>query len=344
MNRIKRALNEGYIILEKNLREHMGNSKHNAKKEARKKGLPANRIGGLRSPKSLITYKSHLKKFILSVGSEYLWLAHIGDYESLVAQYLQRLVDEYNIGRGYSAFTIGVIASALGATFKRSKTSFGIKLPKRKSSEIKNSRNQVKSDVYFKNLDKYGDAFNIALATGSRKGGLIKLSAGNIRKDRFGGYEIFLDEKNGMTRWTKVLPDLTEKVIEILHNPEGPIVKGKRRIFDKHDIPSGTHEWRAAYNMNLYRYYEKLIIEGKIKKPNYANGKSKFYCMRGTRKGEVLDRWILKMISKQTGHGPERECLIANNYIRKGFGLHTLAYKEYNNECVLDLVKKSKMS
>jgi hypothetical protein len=77
-----------------------------------------------------------------------------------------------------------------------------------------------------------------------------------------------MDEKNGKTCWAKVLPDLAERVIEIFNNPIGPIEKGKKRIFNKHDIPSGTHEWRAAYCMNLYRFYEKLIKEGKIKKPS----------------------------------------------------------------------------
>lgn len=330
MNRIKRSLNEGYAKLEKNLSEHMGMSKHNAKQEASQKGFPTNRLVGIYSFATLKTYKSYLKTFVRTEGPKYLWLAHISDYESLVSVYLQRLVDDYFMGAGYSPFTIGTIASALGATFERSKTSFGVKMPKRKSSEIRNSRKQVKSDDRYKNLDKYGDAFNVSLATGARKGGLIKLNFDDIQKNKFGMYEVCLDEKNGKKRCALVLPDFEEKVIEILKNPKGPFVKGRQRVFNRLDIPKGTHEWRAGYCMNLYRFYEKLIKEGKIKKPVYANGKFEFYCMRGDRKGEVFDRWILKMISKETGHGPNRDDLIANNYIRKGFGLYTLAYMVYN--------------
>lgn len=266
-------------------------NKHEAKSKARQQsyenGEQFKQVKGIYSFNTLKSYDKAATQFIKYVLKHHSEVKTLGDCKKYVHEYLQ---DQQN--RGLSAWTTHLHGSALASVFDCDKKSFDFDFPQRKRADITRSRSASTSHDRVS-----GERFNrikeFLIATGARRCGLMRLTKDDLR-EREGGLEIHLREKNGMERWARVLPDKEDVVREIFNTSTGYAANdGTIHLFHKSDVPTSlpTHSYRAEYARAMY---SQLGLEGK------ATGK--LYHCRKDRAGEVFDKGILTELSKQIGH------------------------------------------
>lgn len=216
-------------------------------------------------------------------------------------QYVHKYLKEL-ISKGYSAATIKKYAHALARAYACEVSDFGVELPKRKRADITRSRHEVKSDARFKG-ERYEKVREFARGVGARNDGLRKLRACDIRVRERGGYEVFLDEKGGKTRWARVLPDFEDIVLECFAEARS---RGENApLFERGELDHhvDVHACRAEYARMAYEQYER---EG------YATGQ--LYRCRNERYGEVYDKGVLIEVSRDLGHN--RCDVVVNHYMK----------------------------
>ena len=280
-----------------------GEKKHDVKAAARKECTSSGgtdnaylHIKGLFSYRSFQTYCSDISTFAN-------WAASNTNAKDMASakQYVHKYLKELQ-SRGLSAYTIKKYAHALARAYGGDISDFGIEFEKRLRKNITRSRKAVSSDSRFTG-EKYEDARRFSRATGARYGGMEKIRACDIRPREQGGYEVFLDEKGGKTRWARVLPEYEDFVLSRFSKARK---HGETaRLFPKGalDHHIDIHACRAEYARAAYDRYE---AEG------YATGR--LYRCRNERYGEVYDKGVLLAVSRDLGHS--RCDVVVNNYLR----------------------------
>lgn len=211
-----------------------------------------------------------------------------------VDEYLTYLIDDKR-----SAWAIATAKSALAKVFQVESTQF-IKTPPRERVNIKRSRVPAKRD---KNISKKREA---------RLGQFT--SAFDLRREEMEMIEAEdLFFKNGVpylkvTKGTKGGKHRIAKIKGITDEETRDLVtwiqSKKGRLFPTLSSNYDNHHYRAVYAMRLYKKHARPV--NKIPKKER-------YVMRKERRGEVLDRVAMKIVSKNLGHN--RIDVIAQSYL-----------------------------
>jgi len=298
MTQIKHELIQG---LKKYIR--FGTKKQQVKEEAR---AEYRKNGGSKDgflhPKGLFSFKS-FRTYCSDISTFARWAAENTNAKDArsAKQYVHKYLKEL-IAKGRSAPTIKKYAHALARAYDCDIEDFGVELPERKRADITRSRQEVKSDERFKG-ERYERVREFARGTGGRNDGLMKIRACDIRPREGGGYEVYLDEKGGKKRWARVLPQYEDIVLERFDEARE---RGEEaRLFTKGELDHhvDVHACRAEYARMSYEQYEH---EG------YASGK--LYRCRNERYGDVYDKGVLIMVSRDLGHN--RCDVVVSHYMK----------------------------
>lgn len=279
---------------------HIGQSKHAAKleklKQAKSHDIPYKPVRGIYSSATMKTYRKACEQFSSFLREKHPELKRFSDGKPYIAEWLTGLEDTH------SAWTLATYGMALCSAFSMEKKDIGFQFPKRKRENIVRSRKDYPS---YKDSDpKYDDARLFCMATGARRGGIMKVRKGDIRQKEDGTYEVFFREKNNMSGWRQVLPEYQDEVLRIFNESRGyKMPNGEVRLFHKSALPDELHSYRGIYCCKLYEYYEQNNL--------YATGE--MYHCRGDMKGLTFDKGILRECSKQMFHS--RLDVIVTNYL-----------------------------
>ena len=298
MSRYSRLRHE--LVENINSQVKFGQSKHEAKqkaiKEAHERGERFTAMSGIYSYTTQNCYIEEADRFAR-------WV--VSNFNCKTAKSAKQYVRNYikkDIGRGLSPWTIHTRAFALASAFKCPVRDFGVDLPKRERRLITRSRLHTRSDEQTL-APKYEKLRQFARATGARRGGLEKLRANDLRERAGGGLEIHLLEKGGKHRWARVNPNSEAIVREYFD-------RARERGEDELVFPKGTlsnrvdiHACRAEYARDMYSVYESENCENGI-----------LYICRNERKGEIYDKGILMLVSRDLGHS--RCDVVVNHYMR----------------------------
>ena len=277
-----------------------GESKHEAKKqairEARENGERFTAIQGIYSYTTLNCYIEETERFVRWAVTRF----NCKDEKS-AKQYVRNYLKD-NIDRHLSAWTIHTRAFALACAFQCPVRDFGVELPKRERKHIVRSRLHTKTDEQTK-ADKYERIREFARATGARRGGLMRLRACDLREREGGGLEVHLLEKGGKHRWARVNPN-REGIVRYFFDRarergENALVFDRRELSKRLDI----HACRGEYTREMYAVYEAENC-----------GSGRLYKCRNERRGDVYDKGILLLVSKDLGHS--RCDVVVNHYMR----------------------------
>jgi hypothetical protein len=290
-----------YELIENiNSQVKFGQSKHEVKRQAikaaREKGERFTAVQGIYSYSTRDSYIKETERFARWVTSNFNCKS-TKSAKQYVHNYIKR-----DIERGLSPWTIHTRAFALASAFRCPVSDFGVDLPKRERRLITRSRLHTRSDEQTTAL-KYDRLRQFARATGARRGGLEKLRANDLREREGGGLEIHLLEKGGKHRWARVNPHSEAIVREYFdlarERGEDALVFPKGTLSNRVDI----HACRGEYARDMYQIYES---------ENRGNGN--LYKCRNERKGDVYDKGILMLVSKDLGHS--RCDVVVNHYMR----------------------------
>lgn len=251
---------------------------------------------GLFSTKSFRTYCSDISTYARWAVNN----TNAKDARS-AKQYVHKYLKEL-IAKGRSSATIKKYAHALARAYGCEVRDFGVELPDRKRADITRSRNAVKSDERFKS-ERYERVREFARGIGARNGGLHRLRAQDIREREMGGYEVFLREKGGKERWARVLPKYESIVLERFSQARE---HGKNAfLFERGELDHhvDVHACRAEYSRMSYEQYE-----------HEGCSTGRLYRCRNERYGEVYDKGVLMMVSRDLGHN--RCDVVVNHYMK----------------------------
>ncbi len=267
----------------------IGQSRHEAKKEAKKEGkqTPA----GIYSWYTYNTYKKHCIYFAEWCKKTY-GCKSIEGAKKHIQDYL-----DYRIGKGLSAWTIKMEASAIAKMFGSSTSDLKLITPDRKREDIKRSRKDCKHDKHI-SKEKHKDIIDFCKGCGLRRHELAQLKTENIKILGEYVYVEVLQGKGGKRRTVEVLPEYREH-IESYYNDENIGEYIFKEIPQNLDI----HSYRASYACELYKSLERPL-DSLIRE-------QKYYC-KGDMKGNVYDKKAMLKVSKMLGHN--RINVIASNY------------------------------
>ncbi len=196
-------------------------------------------------------------------------------------EYLQKLLDE-----GKSPYTLKTIRSALAKLYGEPGKNFTVDIPKRRRKDIKRSRGPVAMDAHF-NPEKHQALITFCKATGLRRMEVSALRGTDFIVHEGYLYVIVRRGKGGKKRLVPVLPEYTKQVHEMM------VRAGEGKVFKVIPAAMDVHSYRAGYTDALYRLLARPIEE--IPK------KERYYC-RCDRKGVILDRTAMLLVSRALGH------------------------------------------
>ncbi len=276
---------------------HFGESKHQAKMEAREKCQRENKayetIHGIFSTTTLNNYDKICKRFV-----EWIMENHrnevktYADSMQFAAEWLSK-----KEGEGLSAWSLNLYGSALASSFGGiSKHDLGYSYPARERKNIIRNRNDNLSGHYATRRQR--NAHKMLCATGCRRSEMLRLRKEDFRKQvdgdgrETGCLEVYKRGKGGIKRWCLVNPQYTDFVKDFLQNAVTYSHAGEERLFQKNDLPKeGIHSIRSVYACDLYQYFLKN---------GYASGE--IYHCRKELAGYFYDKGILKEVSYNLQH------------------------------------------
>ena len=213
--------------------------------------------------------------------------------------------------QGYSAYTVKLQASALAKLYGCSTKDF-IKTNPRRRADIMRSRGKASRDSHFSEKN-HADLVLFCKATGLRRRELSLLTGDKLVIDRTNRY-IRIDRggKGGRKRYAPIIGNTDEvnRIIEMMQNAYF------KKVFEK--IPNGAdiHGYRADYAVRLYklvaRNIEKIPFD-RIHAKNNTRYQSDVYVCKKDRKGVLLDKYALRIVSKALGHN--RINVVAEHYL-----------------------------
>lgn len=280
-----------------NNQTHFGESKHQAKMEAREKCHQENKhyetIHGIYSTDTLKNYNKVCKRFV-----EWIMETHRNEVKTyadcmpFAAEWLMQKENE-----GLSAWSLNLYGSALASSFGGiSKHDLGFSYPKRERKNIVRNRNDALTEHYCTKRQR--EAHKMLRATGCRRSELLRLRKEDFRKQvdedgrETGCLEVFKRGKGGIKRWCLVNPKYNGFVTDFLKNAVTYPYAGEERLFQKNDVPKeGIHSLRSVYACDLYHYF---LANG------YSTGE--IYHCRKELAGHSYDKGILKEVSYNLQH------------------------------------------
>ena len=288
------------MIKELNKECKFGQSKHQAKEEARAKGENPALVSGIYSQSTYNSYLKVNKQFIGDTIRSHREVKSIFGCKKYVREFLEKKEEA-----GLSAWTLNQYGSALAKTFHCSKNDFDYDYPSRNRADIKRCRGTSSSD-YQSPEEKYAVGKLLVKATGCRRAEAMRLRKEDFRERSDGNLEVYKRGKGGIERWCLVNPQYSDQVREIVRSAETHNFNGEDRILLKSDLPkSSIHDLRADYARDLYDFFEN--------RGDVANGKI-YYCKKELV-GYSYDKGILKEVSENLQHS--RPSVVASNYLWK---------------------------
>lgn len=285
----------GYLAHQKiNSMLRFGESKHQAKAEARKEALEKgekwnpSKVEGIFSIKTTEAYRQTINEFCLW-HKESGYKQYIRDLDAIpkdrVIEYLQHRQD-----KGLSAWTVSKDMAALNKVFGYDITKSEAHLNNRSLDNIKRSRDNVYTDN--RDFSKYKDSILVAEGTGIRRQSITVIQPGDFKRDDKGNViSVAVIEKGGKYREAPVLESYQKAITEIVDSkPSG------EAMFKDYNIHIDNHALRAEYANNLY--YELLD------KQEYNSNET----YRGYNKE------IIQEVSKALGHN--RLNVVVEHYLR----------------------------
>lgn len=211
-----------------------------------------------------------------------------------VDEYLQICLDE-----GLSPSTLKLKRSALAKLFRINGKDFSVEIPDRRRRDIVRSRKAPDPKIEARNKA----IVDFIKGTGLRREELLAVTARDIKD--IGGHLLVnvIKGKGGKFRYARVLPQY-ESYIRKLRETFISEGRENERLFKAIPKRLGTHHYRGDYAKALYD-----IISRDVK----SIPPKERYCMRGDRKGEVLDRNAMYVVSRNLGHN--RIDVIAGHYL-----------------------------
>lgn len=243
------------------------------------------------------TYKRESKKFAdwCRNYTETKDLKKLSELKPYINHYLQHLIDN-----GYSAWTISTAKSALMKLYQVKAGDY-LDVPPRRRRDVVRSRYEAIRD---KNISKVKEDYyaKITKAIGLRRSELNRVRGTDLSFNEHGFPFVYVrNGKGGKKRFAIIKGKDDQETQEIVN-----LFKKQGKLLLVDNVPEcfDNHFYRAEYAKRLYNHYAR---------PFNAIPKSDRYYMRGDRKGEVLDRRAMSLVSKNLGHN--RLSVIAESYL-----------------------------
>lgn len=298
-----------------------GESKHQAKEEAKAAGENPNKLYKIYSRNTYENYLDKVAKFAAWEKEHY----DVKKLSQIEKDHVICFLKE-KINKGYSAWTIQIYKSAINKVINMNVTRGDIGLEKRIRASIVRSRLSTENDKHF-NPNNYDDLINFCRAVGCRREGVESVTPQDLRI-RLNGVYVVLTEKGGKRREAKVVENYEQRVIQIFRER-----KEKEKLFGKVTNKIDIHSLRAEYCRTRYNEELKKRGFGEVTflrgSPNSVYGLSKSqygseknYCTENgkmvdsnyhCKDGRILNRQCMQVITKDMGHN--RISVMATNYL-----------------------------
>lgn len=209
----------------------------------------------------------------------------------------QAYVNEYLCKRAYtdkvSAWTFKNERTALKKLFGlENQPVKWLNAPKCERAEVTRSRGAAVRDTHFSET-KNADLVEFCRSTGLRRHELQALRGCQFKD----GFLIGVKGKGGKVRDIEIVGDVA--LVERLCK-----AAGKSKVWKNVHNAADVHSYRADYARRVYRRYER---------DSSHLLRSDMYLCRKDKKGRVLDREAMKMVSQNLGH--ERISVCAQSYL-----------------------------
>lgn len=282
-NRKKNTIKkEMYFVFATFYQNGKGRSRHKDKE----KGLTKDKIY---SEKTYRDYRAIGKGFADWIKVNHPDCKHLKQCKQYVNEWLQDMID-----RELSPYTIATRKAAIVKLYHADTGDF-ISTPPRYRDKIVRSRLPVERDKHI-SRDKRKYWGMVTSSTGLRLKELKRVRGCDLEYSQ-GKYYINVcrGTKGKKPRLSEILDN---RVIELFKRA------GNNTVFS--DVPKAldNHFYRAIYAKRLYKKYARPI--------NSLSHKEKYF-MRGDKKGVVLDREAMKIVSAALGHN--RISVIASHYL-----------------------------
>ena len=285
--------------------KRFGESKHAAKmaEKARcertgEKWNPA-RVEGIYSFQTCDTYKAEGVKFAKWARDTHKCRT-LEEAQKYVPEYLQRSIDE-----GKSAWTVRLRAAALAKIYGCKTTDFGVELPTRRREDIHRSRVEREHDRHFSARNNR-DLVDFCKGTGLRRKEISTLTWRDIYRGEDGRTYVHVAQgKGGRSREVPVLHAYEQ---HIWNMRERAAMEGRERVFETIPQRADIHSWRREYAIERYREIERE--RDRERDQEDMRDRERYYRRRD---GRILDREILREVSRDLGHN--REDVIARHYL-----------------------------
>ena len=282
--------NETYRVL----KDMYDNGKGRSKKSDKENAIDQRSF--IYSSSTFLTYKKEMNKFIKFMTVNYPEVKRLRKLKEYANEYLQTLINQNK-----SAYSIATAKAAIAKTLGLDYSSF-IETPKRERKNIKRSRKAEKSKHI--SQEKFDYLSKLTSATGLRRRELQYITGESLfLNEADGNYYLRIEKgaKGGRTRVARIVGknDLeTKEIVQIFKNA------GKMRLVPKLSSAYDNHHFRADYAKRVYNLYARNIED---LEPDEK------YIMRKDRRGEVLDKYAMKITSEFLGHS--RIDVIAQSYL-----------------------------
>lgn len=287
-------------IRELNKECHFGQSKYEAKQQAKANGRNPALVSGIYSQ---ATYNSYLKvgrQFIADTIRNHSEVKSLQGCRKYVKEFLEKKEEA-----GASAWTLNQYGSALAKIYHCRKNDFEYDYPARNRADIKRCRGTSSSD-YRSHGEKWNKAKMVIKATGCRRMEALRLRKEDFREREDGNLEVYKRGKGGIERWCLVNPKYNHEIREFIKTTETHNINREDRLLLKSELPrSSLHDLRADYARDLYEYFES--------RGDVANGK--IYFCKKDMVGQSYDKGILKEVSYNLQHS--RDTVVVSNYLWK---------------------------
>ncbi len=273
---------EVYQRLSKAFQEGQGRPRH----EDKKLGLDRQYIYTSRTYE---TYKNECKHFRLWIAEHHPECKHLRQCQKFVDEWLQSMIDA-----GLSAYTISTRKAAVTKLFGVDYSAF-METPKRLRKDITRSRYSVEYD---KHISAKTEAYwsKITAATGLRISELLRIRGTDVRQAGDTYYlHVHRGTKGGKERYALILDNDIARMIQLA---------GDRPVFPNVPKAYDNHHYRGEYAKKLYNRFAR---------PVDAIPPEDRYIMRKDKRGVVLDKKAMKIVSECLGHN--RLSIIAQSYL-----------------------------
>ncbi len=278
----RRIKEEIYTIFSRMFQNGKGRSRHADKDAGEDRGR-------IYSERTYRTYMQQAKQFRKWIRENHGECSKLKDCKAFINEYLTHLIEE-----GKSAYTITTAKSALCKLFQCDFSEF-IETPGRYRRNITRSRIDAIQDAHIsEKTEKYWA--QITSATGLRRAELSRIT----------GTDLFSIGEKYYLRVTKGTKGGRSRTSEVLDLKILPLFQyaGDRPVFPNVPKSYDNHHYRGIYAKRLYNQYARPIEDIPAKDR---------YVMRKDRKGVVLDKKAMRIVSQNLGH--TRIDVIAQHYL-----------------------------